>query len=308
MALFLAINTSNVTILPTGVIALRAATGSTDPGGILVTTLFATICSTAVAIGMAKLLQRFAPLGPVDPTDDLEPSAEAVSAGSAATGAAPSPDAAPEPLPDEATAAYPGWVTALALVALFSLIPLALLPWTRPGVEAAVPWLIPAIVLGLLAFGFFRNVPVYEVFVGGARDGFQVAVRIIPFLVGILVAIGMFRASGALEAFVALVGPWTGALGLPGEALPMALLRPLSGSGAYGVLVSIISDPAVGPDSYTGYLVSTFQGSTETTFYVLAVYFGAVGIKRLRHAMWAALTADLAGIVAAVIICSVMYG
>lgn len=321
MALFLAINTSNVTILPTGVIALRAATGSVDPGGILVTTLFATICSTAVAITASKTLQRFYPLGPVpespavpegaDPSD-LEAATAAEPAAASATAAdpvdPPDADADADALPGDADGAYPGWVTALALTALFSLIPLAILPWTRGIIESAVPWLIPLIVLGLLAFGFFRNVPVYEVFVGGARDGFQVAVRIIPFLVGILVAIGMFRASGALSAFVSVVGPWTSAVGLPGEALPMALLRPLSGSGAYGVLVSIIADPAVGPDSYTGYLVSTFQGSTETTFYVLAVYFGAVGIKRIRHAMFAALTADLAGVIAAVIICTLLYG
>lgn len=300
MALFLAINTSNVTILPTGVIALRAATGSADPGGILVTTLFATLCSTAVAIVAAKVMQRFTPLGPVSQAE-IEDGAKLEAQDS-------SPADEPEALPEEGSAAYPGWVTTLALLALFSLIPLALLPWTRPYIEGAVPWLIPLIVLGLLAFGFFRNVPVYETFVGGARDGFQVAVRIIPFLVGILVAIGMFRASGALDVFVGLIGPFTSAIGLPGEALPMALLRPLSGSGAYGVLVSIIADPAVGPDSYTGYLVSTFQGSTETTFYVLAVYFGAVGIKRIRHAMYAALTADLAGVIAAVVICSLLYG
>ena len=95
---------------------------------------------------------------------------------------------------------------------------------------------------------------------------------------------------------------------MPGEALPMALLRPLSGSGAYGILASIINDPAVGPDSYAGYLVSTLQGSTETTFYVLAVYFGAVQIRRVRHALAAALTADLAGIAGAVLICSYLYG
>ena len=145
-------------------------------------------------------------------------------------------------------------------------------------------------------------------FVDGARDGFQVAVRIIPYLVAILVAVAMLRASGALEFFVGWIGPVTSLVGLPGEALPMALLRPLSGSGAYGVLASIIQDPAVGPDSYTGYLVSTFQGSTETTFYVLAVYFGAVQIRRIRHALAAALTADVAGIAGAVIACLYLYG
>ena len=103
------------------------------------------------------------------------------------------------------------------------------------------------------------------------------------------------------------IGPLTASFGLPAEALPMAILRPLSGSGAYGILAAIIQDPAIGPDSYTGYLVSTFQGSTETTFYVLAVYFGAVQIRRVRHALAAALTADVAGIAAAVAICLILF-
>ena len=133
------------------------------------------------------------------------------------------------------------------------------------------------------------------------------AIRIIPYLVAILVAVGMLRASGALDLFVGWVGPVTTYFGLPGEALPMALLRPLSGSGAYGILASIIQDPSIGPDSYTGFLVSTLQGSTETTFYVIAVYFGAIQIKRVRHALAAALTADVAGIIGAIIACSLLY-
>ena len=152
-----------------------------------------------------------------------------------------------------------------------------------------------------------RGVSIYDAFVEGAKEGFQVALRIIPYLVAILVAVGMFRASGAMDLLVIPLGAITEPLGLPAEALPMALLRPLSGSGAYGIMASIINDPAIGPDSYVGYLVSTFQGSTETTFYVLAVYFGAVQIKRIRHAMAAALTADLAGIIAAVIICGLLF-
>jgi len=135
-----------------------------------------------------------------------------------------------------------------------------------------------------------------------------VAIKIIPYLVAILVAVGMFRASGALDAMVATLGPATGKVGLPAEALPMALLRPLSGSGAYGVLASIINDPAPGPDTYTGYLVSTMQGCTETTFYVLAVYFGAIQVRRIRHALAAAITADAAGIMASAAICSYLYG
>ena len=159
----------------------------------------------------------------------------------------------------------------------------------------------------MLGFGAWRGVPVYEAFVEGAKDGFRVAIRIIPYLVAILVAVGMFRASGAMELLIEPLGAVTCLFGLPPEALPMALLRPLSGSGAYGILASILSDPATGPDTYVGFLVSTFQGSTETTFYVLAVYFGAVGIRRIRHALAAGLTADIAGIVSAVAICAVIF-
>jgi len=305
MALFLAINTSNVTILPTGVIVLRAISGSSDPGGILVTTLFATICSTTVAIIAAKTYQRFTPTvsqahaaaiqaGDVDAEDHGDDDLQSAA-----------PQA--EPLPDAASEAYPWWVSALVITALLSVVPLAVFPVTRPWVEATIPWIIPTLIAGLLSYGFFKGVPVYETFVAGAKDGWNVAVKIIPFVVGILVVISMLKASGAMEAFTSLIGPVTSMVGLPAEALPMALLRPLSGSGAMGVMIDTISDPAVGPDSYTGYLVSTFQGSTETTFYVLAVYFGAVGIKRVRHSMAAALTADFAGVVAAVVICSLLY-
>ena len=293
MVLFLAINTSSVTLLPTGVIALRAAAGSADPAGIMPTTLFATICSTTVAIVMAKLCQRFwaTPAPSVDTaTADANPVAD-------------TPPAADVDLNTETGAGYPAWVSALALAAIFALVPLTLVYG-----RTIAPWIIPGLMVALLGFGVARRVRVYEIFVEGARDGFQVAIRIIPYLVAILVAVAMFRASGALDVLVRPLGALTERVGLPADALPMALLRPLSGSGAYGVLASIINDPAIGPDSYTGYLVSTFQGSTETTFYVLAVYFGAVGIRRIRHALVAALSADVVGISAAVFICWWLYG
>jgi spore maturation protein SpmA/spore maturation protein SpmB len=291
MALFLAINTSSVTLLPTSVIALRAAAGSTDPAGIVPTTLFATICSTTVAILAAKYYQRFARYPPPSPGQP-QPAADD-----------PVQTAGSDPTPEDASGAYPGWVTALAFFVFISLIPLTV----AFGREIS-PWIIPSLMVLLLGFGAIRRVRVYEVFVEGAKDGFQVAIRIVPYLVAILVAVGMFRASGAMGLVIEPIGSVTGLLGLPVEALPMAILRPLSGSGAYGILASTIQDPAIGPDSYTGYLVSTLQGSTETTFYVLAVYFGAVGIKRARHALPAALTADLAGIVGAVLAASYIYG
>jgi spore maturation protein SpmA/spore maturation protein SpmB len=292
MALFLAINTSSVTLLPTGIIALRASAGSSDPAAILPTTLFATICSTTVAIIAAKSYQRFvaAPLAAdvVEPRPDAEDDRE--------------PAGRAEDMERAAEQAYPGWVSGLALVAVAAIVPLTILYG-----RAISPWIIPGLVVLLLGFGLARRVRVYEVFVEGAKDGFQVALRIIPYLVAILVAVGMFRASGAMELLVAPLGALTGLFGLPPEGLSMALLRPLSGSGAYGFVASVLNDPAIGPDGYTGLLVSTLQGSTETTFYVLAVYFGAVQVRRVRHALAAGLTADLAGVIAAVVICSVLF-
>jgi len=290
MALFLAINTSNVTLLPTGVIALRAAAGSVDPAGILPTTLFATMISTLVAILAAKMYGRLFMIRRTRP-------AEVENEDKRST---PVDKDAPT---NESPTGYPVWVSWIAVCGLMSIIPL-----TVCFGKAISPWIIPGLMLGFLAFGVVKRVHVYEIFVEGAKEGFQVAIRIIPYLVAILVAVGMFRASGAMETMVRILSDWTVKVGLPAEALPMAILRPLSGSGAYGVMASIINDPVIGPDSYTGYLVSTLQGSTETTFYVLAVYFGAVQVRRIRHALAAALTADLAGIFAAVVICSYLYG
>jgi spore maturation protein SpmB len=289
MALFLAINTSSVTLLPTGVIALRAAAGSLHSAAILSTTLFATIGSTTIAILAAKLYRRWAPPRPSAHPETL--------------GADPvQPDHEIRAPFEEEGHAYPLWVSVTAVFLLFAMVPVAVLYG-----QALSPWIIPGLMVFFLVFGAVRGVRVYEVLVQGGKEGFQVALRIIPYLVVILVAVGMLRASGAMDLLVGLLGRVTGKVGLPAEALPMALMRPLSGSGAYGILAAIINDPAIGPDSYTGYLVSTLQGSTETTFYVLAVYFGAVQVRRIRHAMAAALTADLAGIVLAVVACSFLF-
>ncbi len=287
MILFLAINTSSVTLLPTGVIALRAAAGSADPAGIVPTTLFATLVSTSVAIITAKFCARMCassapPLVNASPDDQVSAEDEQSEAPSSG---------------------YPLWVSALTLSCVLALVPITIFHG-----RAFAPWIVPGLMIGFLGLGVARRVPVYECFVEGAKDGFNVALRIIPYLVAILVAVSMFRNSGALALLITPLGAVTELVGLPADALPMALLRPLSGSGAYGILASIINDPAVGPDSYTGYLVSTFQGSTETTFYVIAVYFGAVQIKKLRYALIPALCADTAGIIAAVAIVAALYG
>jgi spore maturation protein SpmA len=286
MVLFLAINTSSITLLPTGVIALRAAAGSMHPAAILPTTLFATLCSTVAAIVAAKLYTRLARLPALEVDATQKPMAP-LQAEAAAI---------------ESSGAYPLWVSLAALGVFAAMIPVTVLYG-----RAVSPWILPGLMIGFLLFGVVRRVRVYEQFVEGAKEGFQVALRIIPYLVAILVAVGMLRASGALEAFVTLVGGATARAGLPAEALPMAVLRPLSGSGAFAVLASILNDPAIGPDSYTGYLVSTLQGSTETTFYVMAVYFGAIQVRRMRHALAAGLTADLVGIAAAVAACAYLF-
>ena len=297
MVLFLAINTSSVTLLPTGVIALRAAAGSADPAGILPTTLFSSMAATIVAIIVAKLYGRLPRFKNSRPRPDAAlPAMEArPSAGTDApvTGVGVA----------VADSGYPLWVSAIAMGVVAAFIPL-----TVAYGKVISPWVIPSLMMGFLLFGVIRGVRIYEAFVDGAKEGFQVAVKIIPYLVAILVAVGMFRASGALDVMVNFLGGFTGKIGLPAEALPMALLRPLSGSGAYGILASVIKDPAIGPDSYVGYLVSTIQGSSETTFYVLAVYFGAVQVKRVRHALAAALTADVAGVAFAVLSCWYLFG
>lgn len=290
MALFLAINTSSVTLLPTGVIALRAAAGSADPAAILPSTLFATVCSTLTAVATAKLFARVYRL--------RRPPADAVAPAGDPAGAPAAGDLAPAAAPP-----YPAWVYALVLSAGAALAGLGV----AYG-KALSPWILPGVMAGFLIFGAARRVRVYEVFVEGAKEGFQVAVKIIPYLVAILAAVGMLRASGALDLMVGVVGPWTEPFGLPAEALPMALMRPLSGSGAFAILAAALNDPAIGPDSYTGYLVSTLQGCTETTFYVLAVYFGAVQVRRIRYSLAAGLAADLAGLLGAVAACRFLFG
>ena len=178
----------------------------------------------------------------------------------------------------------------------------------RHAIEIASSFILVALLVGIPLYGWVRGVKVYEAFVEGAKEGFNVAIRIIPFLVAILAAVGAFRGAGAMDALAKVVGPVTGPLGLPPEVLPMAIVRPFSGSGALGLLGNIFATPGLGPDSYAGRLGSILQGSTETTFYVLSVYCGAVGIVRYRHALLAGLSADLTGLIASVVIARMLWG
>jgi spore maturation protein B len=167
-------------------------------------------------------------------------------------------------------------------------------------------WLIPIIIGFILVYGTIKKVPTYETFVEGGKEGIKIAFSIIPFLVGMLVAISIFRASGALEFFVGLIRPVLEAIGVPAEIVPLAIIRPISGTAALGMTSDIIA--TYGPDSFIGRLASTLQGSTDTTFYVLTVYFGAVGIKKMGDALKVGLWADLVGIIAAVTVVTLMFG
>jgi len=166
-------------------------------------------------------------------------------------------------------------------------------------------WAIPFFLLAIPVYGVLKKVKVYESFVEGAKGGFQMAIRIIPYLVAILVAVGMLRGAGAIDLLSQWLDPVLRRVGFPVEILPLAIMRPLSGSGSMGIVTELIN--VHGPDSFIGRLAASAYGSTETTFYVLAIYFGAVGIKKARHAVLSGLVADIASLIAAIIICRIVF-
>jgi len=166
-------------------------------------------------------------------------------------------------------------------------------------------WAIPVFLIGIPLYGAVRGVKVYESFVEGAKEGFQIAVRIIPYLVAILVAVGMLRGAGGIDLLVGWVDPVLARIGIPAEIVPLGIMRALSGSGSLGIVTELVKTH--GPDSFIARLAASIYGSTETTFYVLAVYFGAVGIKKPRHAVLAGLIADLASFIAAVVVCRLVF-
>jgi len=165
--------------------------------------------------------------------------------------------------------------------------------------------ILPLLILFIIAFGLIKKVAVYEEFVEGGKEGFTTAVKIIPYLVAMLFAIAMFRASGAMEILLSMIAPVFSLLGIPAEVLPMAVVRPLTGSGSVGILAELIQTH--GADSIIVKIAATMFGSTETTLYVLAVYFGAVNISKTRYAIKAGLIADFSGFLAAVFVCTLMF-
>ena len=175
----------------------------------------------------------------------------------------------------------------------------------RTILETISLWAVPVLLVGIPLIGMIRGVKVYDTFIEGAKEGFQVAVRIIPFLVGILVAIGMFRGSGAMDMLTNALRPLMAATGFPAELFPLAILRTLSGSGSLALTTDLIK--RFGPDSVLGRTAATMYGSSETLFYVLAVYYGAIGVKRTRHTIPAALVGDVVAAAVAVAVCAWMF-
>jgi len=309
MCLFLAINTSGLSLFPTGVIAARVAAGSQDPACIWLPTIISTVTATVVGVAAAFLYRRLR----VFSLDRYTQQSDALAAqGTAESNAVERP----EQNKVKISPALLALVLLCAVLFLVGAVRQAALDWESLGQGAGERllgaiknffsyWAVPALMGGLLLFGLLKKVKVYESLIEGAKDGFSVAIKIIPYLVAIMVAVGMFQASGAMSILEKTLGKATELVGLPAAALPMALLRPLSGSGAFGYMNSVFS--AYGVDSLTGKMVSVMQGSTETTLYVLAVYFGAVGISRVRHALAAGLTADLAGLATAVAVSQLFF-
>lgn len=308
MVLFLAINTSAITIMaPTGTIAIRAAANSADPFAIWIPTLIATTCSTLGAVAMFYALRnrkRYEARPLEGEEDGPRPRDESLTSDD------------PEDLLGTPNAEpLSVWRRLFIGVVLLGLI-VGLGLEIQERLTDASPidvvldllkgWLFPLLVVGLLLIGVVGRVRVYEAMVEGGREGLDVAVRILPYLVAILVAVGMFRASGALDVLISAVNPLTSLIGIPAEVLPIALLRPLSASGAFGLMAEILETH--GPDSFIGLFASTVVGSTETTFYVLTLYCGAAGIRDIRHALLACLAGDVAGLIGTTVACHLFFG
>jgi spore maturation protein SpmA len=322
MCTFLVLNTSSVQLIAATTVGLLAAAGSVMPTAFIPTALAASFCATVAGIAAVKFLEKL----PMYRMPDF-PAGPAVDAEIETTGGE---DAAalvrPPPL-------HLWKKTVLVLLLLFFvfLFLAQLFPQIDPrgaaAAGAATPGLaeagpegpfykrvvdaiallaIPFILAFFTLFAALSRVNVYEEFVEGAKEGFHIAVRIIPYLVAILVAIGMFRASEGMALLETILSPLLTALHFPVDVLPIAVMRPLSGSGTLGLLSDLITTH--GPDSLIARIGATIAGSTETTFYVLAVYFGSVGIRRTRHAVPAGLFADAVGITAAVIIATLVFG
>jgi len=307
MCTFLAINTSSIQLVPATAINILAINGSKNPTGIVGSTLIATFFATLSAITTVKLLQQLGPFR-----------WERQTGNSTAMTVQPPVQSNENMVSASPMAPWAPW--ALAAVFLFFLAlfipnafpywfrgaaPLGFLGATATFFNALSPLAIPFLLTFFPLYAAGRRIPVYAEFIEGAKEGFTIAVRIIPYLVGMLVAIAVFRDSGALNLLKDLLNPILSWFQFPSDLLPMVLIRPLSGSGSTAVLTDLVKQ--LGPDNILSYTAATIYGSAETTFYVVAVYFGSVGITKTRHAIPAGLFADLVGVIASVLACRLLF-
>ena len=270
MIMFLVLNTSGLTLIPVSILVYRAQLGAANPTDVFIPLLLATFCSTLAGIIVTSLYQRINLL-------------------------------------NRTVLLTLGGLCVIVAAVIWGFGSMSRDTMAVVSTSAANILLMAVIVAFILA-GVRRHINVYDAFIDGAKEGFTTAVRIIPYLVAILVAIGLFRAAGAMDALIDAIEWVVAACGLNTDfvaALPTALMKPLSGSGARGMMVDAMT--TYGADSFVGRLSCVFQGSTDTTFYILAVYFGSVGIRHTRHAVTCGLLADLAGIIAAIFICYLFF-
>ena len=271
MIMFLVLNTSGLTIIPVGVMTYRAVAGAAQPTDVFCPILIATAIATLAGMVITSLYQRIN-------------------------------------LFNRAIMAF--------VIGICALVSGVIWLGTQVDQETMNKWstivanvLLFSIIIAFIAAGIRKKINVYEAFVEGAKGGFDTAVRIIPYLVAILVAIGVFRASGAMDFIVGGIGKFVEMLGGNADyvaALPTAIMKPLSGSGARGMMVDAMTQ--YGPDSFIARLSCIFQGATDTTFYILAVYFGSVGIRKTRHAVMAGLLTDICGVIAAIAVAAIFFG
>jgi spore maturation protein SpmA len=271
MIMFLVLNASGLTLIPVSIMVFRAQLGAADPSDVFIPILLATFCSTLAGLISVALVQRINLLNKV-------------------------------------VLVYLGGFTLLVsgIIWYFSTIPQARIN-TISSLSANI--ILFGVVTSFIVLAFLKKVNVYEAFIEGAKDGFSIAVKIIPYLVAILVAVGVFRVSGAMDFVIGGIGYLVAGLGLDSEfvkALPTAFMKPLSGSGARGMMVETMK--RFGADSFVGRLSCVFQGASDTTFYILAIYFGSVGIRKTRYALTCALIADFAGALAAIFIAYLFFG
>lgn len=307
MCTFLAINTSSIQLIPASTIALLASAGSKNPTSIVGTALISTFIAAVVGVSSAKLLQGLPvfriPQTPAPDTTVPEAASEKNDTpASEATLSLAAPTLRPASI-----------IAVLLIVGFFVFLLLTTssgLPHDQASfvnfIQSVSVLAIPFLILFMTVFAATQGIRVYEEFVNGAKEGFETGIRIIPYLVAMLVAMGMFRASGGIDLITQAIGPTLERIHFPSELLPLALIRPLSGSGANGIFADLLK--TYGPDHLLSRTAGTLIGSTETTFYVLAVYFGSVGIQRTRHAVLAGLLADLTGIVVSVWVCRWVFG